>query len=643
MSHTTPHHTSLFTTPFRYTTSRASNFVFNAFISLPPLYTPSILATIALTVDVADRDIESGLADVTANMELQRERSPAYQSHNPEDLKLPAVPRSDIPSARSPSDVTLPDLRSVLGELPSKTVHPNVLLNAVAQEDHGRNSQLPNDHRSRTLPKLDSSAPTYNGGRTSMESAVVSPTDTSSVMSMEGRGHRSTSVVSLEDPDVRLAAEALSGLGNSGKYAIGRMTWTNVKRITGFIRSPHAQSSQKSPSAVSNGGSMQQQPPLLELFVDAHPWVGSTIASSMTAYNTTKNYSPRIVQYGAGLIERNIGSPVANTVSSVGRRTGVESGLRKILGNRRADELERPDSADSARATFNKRRKTDSDEMDLEEPAASEVSRLQDSQEFLPAYRSSKPPSYREEMSPRGTDRTIDRPQHNRSWSSHVIYTASGLGVALSDSSLRSLKYCVGLLVSATDHVQKVMDALRLVLQEYDQVRDARQADQARRTKEIEAGFSIKTQEEKDHEVSEQLAQRIKQLCDDILNTIKTVVNSVSTYAGGALPENARNIVKGQLLSIPQRWRWATESAAAADQQEKADGGESGGSGSAEEDTRKAAHRMLAFATEGLDMMAQVNAVVNTTLQKAEEWLETLRRRNQDHEMMDADDPRDNE
>lgn len=51
-----------------------------------------------------------------------------------------------------------------------------------------------------------------------MESAVISPTDTASVMSMDERGHRSTSVVSLEDPDVRLAAEALSGLGNSGMH-----------------------------------------------------------------------------------------------------------------------------------------------------------------------------------------------------------------------------------------------------------------------------------------------------------------------------------------------------------------------------------------------------------------------------------------
>jgi beta-lactam-binding protein with PASTA domain len=49
---------------------------------------------------------------------------------------------------------------------------------------------------------------------------------------------------------------------------------------------------------------------------------------------------------------------------------------------------------------------------------------------------------------------------------------------------------------------------------------------------------------------------------------------------------------------------------------------------------------MIAFATEGLDMMAQVNNVVGITLQSAESWLQSLGRNNREEEMMDADDPR---
>ena len=41
--------------------------------------------------------------------------------------------------------------------------------------------------------------------------------DRASVVSGEER-RREMSVVSMDDPDVRLAAEALSGLGNPGKY-----------------------------------------------------------------------------------------------------------------------------------------------------------------------------------------------------------------------------------------------------------------------------------------------------------------------------------------------------------------------------------------------------------------------------------------
>jgi hypothetical protein len=212
---------------------------------------------------------------------------------------------------------------------------------------------------------------------------------------------------------------------------------------------------------------------------------------------------------------------------------------------------------------------------------------------------------------------------------------------------LRSLQYCVKLLSSATEHVESVMNALKIVLQQYDQSHETSQQEQARQDKEREAGIVIEIRSGNEHDQStEMLARRIKSLCDDIWHTIQTVVNSVSTYAGGALPENARNIVKGQLLSIPQRWRHATQSAEAASPSQtatKADGGEDGkaiAGQNTDENTRKAAHRMIAFATEGLDMMAQVNNVVGITLQSAESWLQSLGRNTREEEMMDADDPK---
>jgi hypothetical protein len=50
-----------------------------------------------------------------------------------------------------------------------------------------------------------------------MDMAMASPSEAGSIRSEEERGRRAKSIISMEDPDVRLAAEALSGLGNPGK------------------------------------------------------------------------------------------------------------------------------------------------------------------------------------------------------------------------------------------------------------------------------------------------------------------------------------------------------------------------------------------------------------------------------------------
>jgi hypothetical protein len=117
---------------------------------------------------------------------------------------------------------------------------------------------------------------------------------------------------------------------------------------TDFVRSPtHAPSQTVSPRtntimSTSTRDAELETEPLLQLFASKHPWVGgsvnASINSSMFVYNTTKHYSPRFVQYGANLVERNIATPVVNTVGTVGRYTGVEGGLRRYLDERRPRE-----------------------------------------------------------------------------------------------------------------------------------------------------------------------------------------------------------------------------------------------------------------------------------------------------------------
>lgn len=152
-------------------------------------------------------------------MELSREEPPRYVAHDPDQIKLPSVPTQEIRIRQSPSELTLPNLQSVLAGLPERPDYA-----ASVQSHHSRHSNefppLRPESRSFRRP---SQADTQASFGANAEAAVISPSDTGSVMSCEGHGRRSTSIVSLEDPDVRLAAEALSGLGNPGEY-ISRRT-----------------------------------------------------------------------------------------------------------------------------------------------------------------------------------------------------------------------------------------------------------------------------------------------------------------------------------------------------------------------------------------------------------------------------------
>ena len=373
----------------------------------------------------------------------------------------------------------------------------------------------------------------------------------------------------------------------------------------------------------------EESEPLLELFTKAHPWVGGTINGSLNAYSTTKYYSPRLVQFGANLVERSITTPVVSTVSTVGRMTGVESGLRWYYGGntRRSND---PDGSGEDSAT--KRRRLMDNDIDLESGQFGVGSRFrrdsqESRQESLPAYGASKPPSYREEASPHGTDRQLDRQSHNQSWSSQVFVMTSGLGVALSVSSRRSLRFSLSVLGQSAERVSTLMDALKLVLEQYDQARDAWHQNH---DSTMEKGDRAKTP---DHdEAARRLAGLLKKHSDEIWHTLQNVVNSVSNYAGGALPDNARQFVRNQLMSLPQRWRFVSDNQ------------------TGESETSRSAHRMIAFATEGLDMMSQVSQTLKLTLESAERWLERAGRRRElvdspqafqkDHDMEDADSQR---
>lgn len=117
-----------------------------------------------------------------------------------------------------------------------------------------------------------------------------------------------------------------------------------------------------------------------------------------------------------------------------------------------------------------------------------------------------------------------------------------------------------------------------------------------------------------------ELAAKINSLKGDILKTLQDVINNVSKYAGGALPENARVLVRRHLTSLPQRFRLATMSERQSDNADRDN----------DSALREGAQKVLVLAKEGLDMVTQVTGVLDGTIVSAEQWCERMGKKRKD-------------
>jgi len=367
-------------------------------------------------------------------------------------------------------------------------------------------------------------------------------------------------------------------------------------------------------SAQSNG--QWQEEPMLQLITTSHPWIGGTINGSMSVYNASKNYSPSFIRSSVEFAERNIGSPMVNTVGAGLNLVGVESRVRRYLGDRRLS-----DSDHDRKGRKRRRANTPPEgEADLEKGMPSPKLPLERARagsqssyaESLPAYDDKRSPAYEERGALVTSERPHDqqqRPRSPHSWSTHIMITTSGLGVALHDQSLRSLKFTLTVLRDASTRIGDIMQALRMLLEDYERTVGPSQ------TESNAANGQQQPLTPQQEEASRRIADRIKQLGQDIWQTLRAVVESVSRYTGGALPENAGALVRRQLMSLPHRWLSAGQTSAQRS--------------STNSEANRSANRFLAFGKESLEMVAQVSMIVSGTISSAEQWLETMGRRNQ--------------
>ncbi|KAJ2894114.1 hypothetical protein MKZ38_007927 [Zalerion maritima] len=495
----------------------------------------------------------------------------------------------------------LPSLSSVTG--------PNLYRDSPSSSDHPKSTVSSPTPTANHWPSMNPLTQFYTPSHLQQSSPSESSSGRMEVDSP--RESRRGNSVSLDDPDVRMAAEALGDLradfvsSPPKKYTALPSTPVARGRVSGTV-TPHLGPSE----------------PLLSLLTTAHPSIATTIEGATAVYTTGKNYSPRF-RSGAEYVESYV-APVANTVGSMGKAAGVEGGLRWYL--KKASRGRRQKAKDLESGESHKRRKVGKDSSALAQahnigfqapqlPCLEADRRLSiGTVETLPEYDDVRSPDYTEIETVVPGSVPGQQPFKTR-----LFMTTSGLSVSMSDESLKSLKFCLGWLKWANEHISQVIKNLKTALEQYDSKMasvDAMEVGQVERERSV-------------------IVDRIATLKNDVLKTLQDAIQTVSKYAGGALPENARILVRNQLTSLPQRFFLAqnkqgsdasgiaTPTTKGQEQLQSQQAEHS----RAESAVRDGAQKVLVLAREGLDMMAQVSNVLDGTIVSAEEWCEKLGRK----------------
>ncbi|ESZ98586.1 hypothetical protein SBOR_1036 [Sclerotinia borealis F-4128] len=540
---------------------------------------------------------------------MLEECPPSYASHDPQTIHLPSIPTADLPPIHH--ERVLPPLPLVSTETKYRqesTAEPPLI-----------------------WPSSNPLTAYYQPGPSQLSPKIMARRSTDSPNGMDldlsdNRARRGGSVLSIDDPDVRLAAEALGDL-RAGMFCKEFSKNLILTPLADFIQSPphlHNNASSNSPR-FRHGGSTQPEP-LLSLLTTSHPLIGNAIGGSLSAYSASKNYSPRF-KSSAEYVERRI-TPVVNTINSVNRITGVEGGVRWFLGGRRPSHLGPSDT--EFQSPSHKRRKVNTSfPSDLEgQPLQFEIQfdqqrRRRPSQvsttDSLPAYDDHRSPSYeatQQALIP-SHQRSDEPTSPGSSWQSRLVLSTSGLSVAMSEESLRSLRYCLSWIRWANERIGKLIAALKSALEQYDNsgtIADSSHSDKGNGSKHQQ--IVLHTDDQRSA-----LTAKIAQLNKDVLKTLKEVVDIVSKYAGGALPENARDLVRKHLTSLPRRFQIANSVS------HSVSNGENRGHRDGDSDAKEGAQRVMVLAKEGLDMMTQVSGVLDGTIVSAEEWCEKLGRK----------------
>ncbi|CAG8462703.1 2786_t:CDS:2 [Funneliformis mosseae] len=193
-------------------------------------------------------------------------------------------------------------------------------------------------------------------------------------------------------------------------------------------------------------------------------------------------------------------------------------------------------------------------------------------------------------------------PERSR-WQRMVIGTGAAVGAAgaaVSEESMKSLKYCQEWINYATQHI----DAQIIVLKEFIVNLTNPSTRTVARTSSTSTLASIKK---------------------EVVETLRKVIEVVSKYAGVCLPDQAKRSVRTFILNLPTRWASINHSEHSSSPSPMSSPQLAPANGHPLNQTTDYARRLLSLATESLDMLISVSGIFGETVTRAEAWLERLR------------------
>lgn len=392
--------------------------------------------------------------------------------------------------------------------------------------------------------------------------------------SPHGTSHQRATSVSLDDPGVRAAAEAL-----------GRL------RTVDTMPHDHDARRRRTPEQFQAGtpnNNPQRDEPLLQLITTSYPsiapfapYLESATLACNTAYTQSKNYSPAVIKGGAEYLEDRVVKPVAKTVGRYGGH-----GLRWWLQKPGRKQRQAPDAEDGRPDT--KRRKGERDDRDSAIAArvladfdlgAKDRRASVSTVDTLPAYDDHRSPAYTETAD----DQTARQggPPGAKTWIS-----TSSLRVAMQDESRRKIRALIHVLKNANGSLTNGLEDLKKAVEEYND----------------------------NHSDNTLLPTRISKLAVGVKNTVALSVNVINKTTANALPDNVKDFITRHIMSLPQL---------TAEYAKRENTNVPGDSNRESTNVRQQANSALALAVVSLNVLSQISDALTATLEVAEGWCET--------------------